>query len=107
RFAVFTDNHRSCCQFFFSNFCFAENGKHTSVCILHIRRGVTFERQHIVPVEDIVSSTVFGKISIFHRTDTDRIGQFFQFVSWHIRVLLCHQTACTLQCFIQQIRQFH
>ena len=107
RFTIFTDDNRSCSQLLFVNFCFTEHGQYTRVCILHVWRGITLKRQHVVPVEDVVRGAVFGEIRIFHRTNTNCVSQFFQLVGWHIRVLFCHQTTCTLQGFIQQIRQFH
>ncbi|CAH0304169.1 hypothetical protein SRABI106_03852 [Rahnella aquatilis] len=39
--------------------CTFKDRGYAGIGILHIRRGVTFERQHVVPVEDVIGSTAF------------------------------------------------
>jgi hypothetical protein len=106
-FTIFADLNRGIGQYAFVDIRFTEHRQHTGVGILHVRRSVAFERQHVIPVEHVVGGTVLGQIRVFHGTNTDRVSQFFQFVGWHIRVLLCHQTTGAFQRFIQQVSQFY
>ena len=106
-FAIFGDDHRRVDHRVFVDAGFAEHGEHAGIGILHIRRGVAFERQHIIPVEDVVGGAVFRQVGIFNRADTHHFRQIFQLVSRHIRVLLGHQATGALQRFVQQIRQLH
>ena len=107
RFTRFGNDHRRRSQRLLVNFRFTEDGQHAGIGILHIRRGVAFERQHVIPVKYVVGGAVFGQIGILHCANTDRIGQLFQLSGRHVRILLGHQAARALQRFIQQIRQLH
>ncbi|MNV79172.1 hypothetical protein D3C71_1727120 [compost metagenome] len=74
---------------------------------MHVRRGIAFKRQHVVPVEDIVGGAAFRQVGVFNRTNAYGIGQALHLFRWHVRVFLGDQLACTIDRFIQQIGQFH
>ena len=79
----------------------------TRVCILHVWRGITLKRQHVVPVEDVVRGAVFGEIRIFHRTNTNRVSQFSSSSAGISGSFFLPPDGVTFRWSIQQIGQFH
>ena len=59
----------------------AENAFNPCVSVLQIRRGIAFKTEHGIPVEDVIRVAIFGKVGVFHRTNTDgmRNGVAFGF----------------------------
>ena len=85
----------------------AEHALHAGVGILQIRRGVAFEREHVVPVEHIIAGAVFAQIGVFHRADAHSLADFGRFGFAQIGVFAAHQLRGAFHRFVQQINQFH
>ena len=50
----------------------AEDRADARVRVLQVRRGVALEREHAVPVEDVVLDAVAREVGVLHRADADR-----------------------------------
>ena len=84
-----------------------KDAANAGVCILQVRRSVAIERQHAVPVEDVVLNAIGGKVGIFHCTDANHASNVCPFICRQRWVLFFHCTRCSLYCFFQQCRQLY
>ena len=82
---------------------FTEHGEHAGVSVLHIGRCIALERQHIVPVENVIGGAALRQIGILHRADADHFRQLLQLRFAHLRVLLAHQRQRAIVRLFQQI----
>ena len=55
---------------------FTEDAAHPSVGVLQIRRGVTLESEHFVPIEQIIGLAIIREISILQCTQAHNAGDF-------------------------------
>ena len=77
------------------------------VRVLQVRRGVAVEREHRVPIENVVARPVFRQICVLHCADADGARDVAAFALGQSGVLAGDQFVCALLRFVQQFDQLH
>ena len=81
----------------------AQDRANSGVCVLQIRSGVAFEREHSIPVEDVVLDPIGRQVGVLQRTRADHPSDVDLFFGREVGVLLVDGCRGTLDRFIDNI----
>ena len=75
------------------------------VLILHVRRGVALQCQHLVPGEHVVALPIGQQVLPLHGSDAHDAGDFTTLGLRQLRTLFSHYLQCTFFGFVEKVRQ--